>query len=108
MTTLPDHRDLTPTELKTALDSGQIALIDVRESYEFAAERIAGSLNYPLSTFDPTALPATGTQTLVLSCAGGVRSLRAMEACNMAGLDVAHHLGGGINAWKAAGLPTER
>ncbi len=108
MTTLPDHRDLTPAELKTALDASQIALIDVRESHEFAAERIPGSLNYPLSTFDPTALPADDGKILVLSCAGGVRSLRAMDACQMAGLDVAHHLGGGINAWKAAGLPTER
>lgn len=108
MTTLPDHRDLTPQELKTALDGGGISLIDVREVNEFAAERIPGSVNYPLSTFDPMSLPVAEGKTMVLSCAGGVRSLRAMGACQLAGLDVDHHLGGGINAWKAAGLPTER
>lgn len=107
MSVLPDHRDLTPAELQAALASGEIALIDVRESYEFDAERIPGSLNFPLSTFDPAALPTDG-KVMVLSCAGGVRSLRAMGQCQLAGLDVTHHLGGGINAWKAAGLPTQR
>ena len=107
MTVLPDHRDLTPAELQIALTGGEISLIDVREPNEFEAERIPGSVNYPLSTFDPSALPADG-KTIVLSCAGGVRSLRAMGRCQLAGLDVTHHLGGGINAWKAAGLATQR
>ena len=106
MTYLPDHRDLTPAELQTALSDNGIALIDVRETNEFAAERITGALNYPLSTFDPSTLPVG--KPVVLSCAGGVRSLRAMDQCQVQGLDVAHHLAGGINAWKAAGLPTER
>jgi len=48
-------KDLTPTEVKTALDAGRILLIDVREPAEFAAERIHGALNFPLSTFDPAA-----------------------------------------------------
>ncbi len=107
MPTLPDYRDLTPTDLKSVLDSAQVTLVDVRERHEFAAERIPGSLNQPLSVFDPCNLPKDG-KPVVLSCAGGVRSLRAMEQCRLAGLDVAHHLGGGINAWKAAGLATER
>ena len=104
----PDRVNLSPLEVKQALDSGEIRLIDVREPYEFVSERIAGAENFPLSSFDPSALPEAGGKQVVLSCAGGVRSLKAMDQCLMAGLDVHHHLAGGLNAWKAAGLPTER
>jgi len=104
----PDRMNLRPDEVKQALDAGKIVLIDVREPHEFAAERIAGAENYPLSCFDPSTLPDPGDREIVLSCAGGVRSLKAMDQCLMAGLEVRHHLAGGLNAWKAAGLPTER
>jgi rhodanese-related sulfurtransferase len=100
--------NLSPEMVKHALDDGQILLIDVREPHEFAAERIKGAENYPLSRFDPSALPDPEGKQIVLSCAGGVRSLRAMDQCQMAGLEVRHHLAGGLNAWKAAGLPTEK
>ena len=102
---MPLH-NMTPVEVKAALDAGDILLIDVREPHEFDAERIQGAVTYPLSTFAPNALPSEEGKYLVLSCAGGVRSVRAAEACEAAGLDVDHHLAGGINAWKAAGLPT--
>ncbi len=104
---MPLH-NMTPAELKTALDADDILLIDVREPHEFEAESIQGAVNYPLSTFDPGTLPSEDGKYLVLSCAGGVRSVRAAEACVAAGLEVDHHLAGGINAWKAAGLPTIR
>ena len=51
----PKTRDLTPTEVKAGLAANQLLLIDVREPAEFAAERIAGALNVPLSGFDPAA-----------------------------------------------------
>lgn len=79
----------------------------MRERDEHRAERIEGTINMPLSQFDPTALAADG-KPVVLHCQGGVRSAKALEACRRTGVDVRHHLQGGINAWKAAGLPTVR
>ncbi len=99
--------NLTPEEVQTALDSGQALLIDVREPYEFDAERIHGAINMPLSSFDPSALPRDGGKRLILSCAGGVRSVTALNACQGAGLGLEEHLAGGLRAWKMAGLPTE-
>ena len=81
-------------------------MIDVRETHEFEGEHIAGALNFPLSSFDPAALPEADDRYIVLSCAGGVRSVRAAEACHAQGLDIEHHLAGGLNAWKAVGFPT--
>ena len=49
---------LTPMEAARRVTAGTALLIDVREPAEFAAERIHGALNFPLSTFDADALPA--------------------------------------------------
>lgn len=102
----PKTKDLTPQQVKAALDAQQILLIDVREPDEFAAERIDGALNVPLSRLDPKALPDAGGKTIVLQCAGGKRSGMAVEKCRVAGQMIDTHLAGGLAAWKATGLPT--
>lgn len=100
--------DLTPQAVADALAAGDILLVDVREPHEFEAQRIAGAVNLPLSAIDPAAVPDAGDKTIVLSCAGGVRSVKAADYLQAAGLNIHHHLAGGLNAWIAAGLPTER
>jgi rhodanese-related sulfurtransferase len=99
-------KNYAPQEVKALLDEGKIALIDVREPDEYAAERIAGSIPFPLSAFDPAKLPNTNGKVVVFHCAGGVRSARAVDACQKAGLAHDAHLAGGLSAWKSAGLPT--
>lgn len=99
-------KNLSPREVKAALDAHEILLIDVREPGEFAAERIHGALNFPLSTFDPGALPPTGDRFMVFQCGSGKRSATAVERCRKAGHAIDAHLAGGIMAWKAEGFPT--
>ena len=101
----PKTQDLTPAEVKAALDAHEILLIDVREPGEFGAERIHGALNFPLSTFDPVALPDAGGRRVVFQCGSGKRSATAIGRCQKAGRAHETHLDGGILAWKAAGLP---
>jgi rhodanese-related sulfurtransferase len=97
----------TPAELRDGLASGTILLVDVREAHEYASERIPGALLYPLSTFDPKAIPAEGRQ-LVVHCGGGGRSMRAAQALLAAGHAQVRNLDGGLRAWKAQGLPLIR
>ena len=97
-------QDLAPADVARWMAERAIQLIDVREPDEYAAERIHGALLYPLSTFDPRALPETGGK-IVFQCGSGMRSARALAAAEAAGLSVAGHLAGGIKAWKDAGLP---
>jgi rhodanese-related sulfurtransferase len=96
--------EATPEQVHAWLRSGEILLVDVREANEYAFERIHGALLYPLSTFDATTLPTEGRR-LVLHCAGGRRSLMAARKLQSAGHDQVTHLAGGLEAWKAAGLP---
>jgi rhodanese-related sulfurtransferase len=96
---------LDAPEVARLLHAGKLLLIDVREPPEYASERIAGALLYPLSTFDATTLPDDGNRRVVFHCGSGKRSLTAAERRLGAGQPHAAHMGGGIAAWKAAGLP---
>jgi rhodanese-related sulfurtransferase len=98
--------DFTPARVSALLHRSAIILIDVREPGEFAAERIHGALNFPLSTFDPANVPLSDDQLVVFQCGSGKRSAAAVKACLKAGLRTDAHLAGGIAAWKAQGLPT--
>jgi rhodanese-related sulfurtransferase len=96
---------LEASEVSQLLKAGKILLIDVREPSEYSSERIAGALLYPLSTFDASMLPDDGPRRVVFHCGSGKRSLTAAERRLAAGQKHAAHMGGGIAAWKAAGLP---
>jgi rhodanese-related sulfurtransferase len=101
----PKLKELSPTEVHDALRAHRIVLVDVREPHEYENERIHGALLFPLSTFDPTALPVSD-RPVVLHCGSGKRSAMAAARCSEAGVPVAAHLKGGILAWKHAHLPT--
>lgn len=101
-------QSLEPQTVARWLAEKSILLVDVREPAEYGAERIPGALLYPMSSFDPAALPDTGARKVVFHCGSGMRSARAVAACEAAGLAIDSHLKGGIQAWKAAGLPVLR
>ena len=96
---------LEASEVSQLLQAGKILLIDVREPSEYASERIAGALLYPLSTFDASMLPDDGPRRVVFHCGSGKRSLTAADRRLGAGQKHVAHMGGGIAAWKEAGLP---
>ncbi len=92
--------------IQQQLQRQEILLVDVREPAEHAAEHIAGAVLMPLSRFDPAALPQAEGREVVFHCAGGKRSAAAVARCQEQGFAHARHMTGGIQAWKAAGLPT--
>ena len=101
----PDVVDLDLDEVKRGLADGSILLVDVREPHEFAAGHIPGSVSHPLSAFDAAALPEGDGKRIVFSCASGVRSVRAIEFAQAAGLDLREHYKGGFKEWYSSGEP---
>ena len=101
-------KNLTPAEVRVGMEKDEIVLVDVRELDEHNAERIKGAVSVPLSRLETAKLPDADGKRIVMHCAGGVRSARAVTVCRKRGLTVDHHLAGGIAAWKAHGLPTIR
>ena len=91
------------------LEKGEAALIDVREPAEHRAQHIPKAALVPLSTLSCAALPKTAGQKLVVHCKAGRRGETACEKLlkENPALEL-YNLEGGIGAWEAAGLPTQK
>ena len=90
-------------EVRRGLDEGAILLVDVRETYEYEAGHIPGSLSVPLSTLIPAAIPDGRGRRLVFSCKAGVRSAQAVALMRQAGHPLREHYRGGFADWLARG-----
>jgi rhodanese-related sulfurtransferase len=101
----PAH-ELTPAQVREALEKGDIVLIDVREPYEWDAGRIPGASHIELERLASRADTVPADRPIVFMCRLGVRSAMAMQAFRASGWD-AYHLGGGIQRWVNEGLPIE-
>jgi rhodanese-related sulfurtransferase len=106
------NNELWPIEVDVAtvrrwVAAGEAVLVDVREAVEFEAERIPGTLLMPLSLFNGQRFPRLPGVKLVLHCAVGKRSAAAGKQLLQSGYPQVYNMTGGINAWKAAGYPTE-
>jgi rhodanese-related sulfurtransferase len=103
----PRVQDLSPQDVARGLAEGRILLVDVREPNETAFERYPDAFELPMSEFDPATIPDPQGRRVVFACRSGNRSVAASLMAQAAGLPYDAHLAGGINAWKASGLPTE-
>lgn len=88
-------------DVAAAVQNGTAHIIDVREPSEFAAGHIAGSVNMPLSSFDPAALPLG--KPVILICHSGTRSGRAKSVCEQARRPDIVQFSPGIAGWRANG-----
>ena len=98
--------ELTPTQVKEALATGDVVLVDVREPYEWEAGRIAGAQHIEIERLASRADEVPTDRPVVFQCRLGIRSAMAMQAFRASGWD-AYHLGGGIQRWVAEGMPIE-
>ena len=105
MTTLTP---LAATEVANRLKSGRAVLIDIREPDEFAAGHAPGARSLPMSGLKGHIHPAGHGRDVIFTCRTGMRT--SSNCDRLAGhVDgQAYVLAGGLDAWKAAGLPVER
>lgn len=97
-------------EATRLMNSGDAAIIDVREANEFAAGRIPKSKNFPLSDLGKRIgeLERFKGKPLVVTCATGTRSGTAIRQLKSAGFTEIYALKGGMGAWREASLPVEK
>lgn len=96
---------ITPQDLKRKLESGEAILIDIRESDEHAREHIIGARLAPLSAIDGHDFDRDHGKAAVFHCKSGARTQANAAALIGRGFAQSYFLVGGIEAWKAAGLP---
>jgi len=89
-----------------AKNLGRFRLIDVREPGELVASgRVAQSENIPLGQFMGVANSLDREGPLVVMCASGGRSSRAVWALKSAGFKNVASMEGGMFGWRATRLP---
>ena len=95
--------EVTPAQARELVEAGA-QLVDVRESYEYEAGRIAGARHIELERLASQAETIDRERPVVFQCRLGSRSAMAAQAFRAAGYD-ARSLAGGIQAWVDEGRP---
>ena len=94
-------------EQAAALLRDGAVLIDIRETHEHAAENIPGARHHALSQIDAKHPVREGDTVLIYHCKSGARTkMNAKRLAAASGKCEVYLLGGGIEEWKRAGLPT--
>ena len=85
-------------------------VIDVCEPAEYQAGHVGGARSIPLGELESTLPGAVKNKAtpLVLVCASGMRSGRAVAIARKLGYDNAQSLSGGLKSWREASLPIEK
>ena len=105
---------LTPDEARRYVDDPDTVFVDLRDSAEIAANgTIPGAIHMPRGNLefwiDPASRyfkPVFGqAKAFVFFCAADLRSTLAAATALDMGLERVSHIGGGFQAWRAAGLP---
>ncbi len=84
-------------------------LIDISEPAEYAAGHAVGARSVPLAALETSRdLPKNKSLPLVVVCPNGSRAPRAVALLKKLGFENTTALAGGLAAWRAANLPTEK
>lgn len=106
--------NLTPHQVQEELKSGNVTLIDIRESEELTQNgKIESSVHAPRGMIEFYADPSLPyhkpefdkNKRIILHCASGGRSALASQTLKQMGYHNVAHLDGGLKAWKEAGMP---
>jgi hydroxyacylglutathione hydrolase/adenylyltransferase/sulfurtransferase len=98
--------EITPQQAKEMLDAGEAQLVDVRETYEWDAGRIAGARHIELERLASQAATIDKDRPVIFQCRLGARSAMATQAFRTAGYE-AWSMAGGLQRWADEGLPLE-
>ena len=101
---------LTPAAAVQLINREKAVVIDVCEPAEYQAGHVGGARSIPMGELEaklPGAVKNKATP-LVLVCASGMRSGRAVAIARKLGYENAQSLSGGLKSWREASLPIEK
>lgn len=101
------YANATPQELRSRIESGEVALLDVRADAEFRAGHIPAARHEFLGYLLRDLPKLDRSKPVVAQCLGGGRSAIAASILKRGGFDVINMLGG-YQAWVKAGFPITR
>jgi glyoxylase-like metal-dependent hydrolase (beta-lactamase superfamily II)/rhodanese-related sulfurtransferase len=96
---------ITPEELRSRFERGEMHVLDVRRQGEWDAGHIEGAIWWPLDNFKVSPPEIDHEAPLAVHCKSGYRSIIASSLLERAGFHHILNVVGGFDAWQQAGLP---
>ena len=100
--------EIDPAELERRMGTPEVAVLDVRNSSEWEAGHIPGSLNLPLSRLTERLEEVPRDRELVVYCRSGARAEVAIGLLQAKGVRNILHLTGDFQRWEESGRAVER
>lgn len=91
--------EISPRELRARLSQEPVAIIDVREPWEYSHCHIEGSTLIPLDCLPTQHASLSPSALTVMVCHHGMRSRAAAEYLRSLGFTQVLNLTGGIHRW---------
>jgi rhodanese-related sulfurtransferase len=101
---------LDPQAMVQLMNRDKAVIIDVCEPDEFARSHVIGAKNLPLGQLEDKLAQMVKNKSahVIMVCQVGARSARAAATARKLGYDNVQSLSGGLRAWVAASMPTEK
>jgi rhodanese-related sulfurtransferase len=101
---------LDPQTMVQLMNREKAVVIDVCEPDEFARGHVIGSKNLPFGQLEEKLGQVVKNKSaqVIMVCQVGARSGRAAATARKLGYENAQSLSGGLRAWTAASMPTEK
>ncbi|MCD2165975.1 MAG: rhodanese-like domain-containing protein [Comamonas sp.] len=101
---------LSPANAVALINREKAVVVDVSDAQEFSAGHISNAKNVPLDQLEAQ-LPSVVKNKalpLILVCAQGQRSQRAVAVAKKLGYTNVQALAGGMKGWRAASMPLKK
>lgn len=101
---------LNAAEVVQLINREKAVVVDICGLDEFKAGHVAGAKHVPMAELESKlpGLVKNKATPVILVCASGARSRRAVDIAKKLGYENSHSLTGGLGAWRSASLPVEK
>ena len=101
---------VSTAEAVQLMNREKAVVVDVCSPEEFANGHVTGAKNVPLGELESklSAVAKNKSVPVVMVCASGARSNRAVAMAKKLGYEKVHSLTGGMGAWRSANLPVQK
>ena len=100
---------VSPADAVRLINREKAVLIDVSEPADYAAGHAVGARSVPMAGLETSRdLPKNKALPLVVVCPNGARAGKAVAVLKKLGFENTQAIAGGLAAWRAANLPTEK
>ena len=106
-----EYPDITIKDLKSAIDSKQVVLLDANGTESWQSGHIPGALDFESNSAKLAKVLPSDKNALIVAYCGGPKCMAyqaAAKAAKQLGYKNVKHLSAGISGWKEAGEKTEK